>query len=96
MPCSDERDDLRKHEGVIARLLKARTVLVSGPVDQELAEEIIAQLLVLDAESHDPIRVFVTSQGGHDLVGLGFFDPRVVGALGHKKRRLDPIGVKHR
>ena len=46
-------------------MLKTRTVLVSGAVDDKLAEKTIAQLLILDAENHDPIRVMITSQGGN-------------------------------
>ncbi len=56
------------------RLLKARTVLISGQVDQELAERVISQLLILDAESHDPIRVLITSQGGHVDAGYAIHD----------------------
>ena len=47
---------------------------VSGTVDEELAEKVIAQLLVLDAESNDPIRVFITSPGGHVDAGLAIHD----------------------
>ena len=63
-----------KSEGVLAKLLKSRTVLVSGTVDDELAEEVMAQLLVLDAESHDPIRVLISSPGGHVDSGFAIYD----------------------
>ena len=56
------------------RMLKARTVLVSGGVDDKLAEKVIAQLLILDAENHDPIRVVITSQGGHVDSGFAIHD----------------------
>ena len=51
--------------GLGLRMLKTRTVLVNGPVDQKLAEKVMGQLLLLDADNHAPIRVLITSQGGH-------------------------------
>jgi ATP-dependent Clp protease protease subunit len=63
-----------REEGIGARMLKARTVLISGGVDDKLAEKTIAQLLVLDAESHDPIRIVITSQGGHVDSGFAIHD----------------------
>lgn len=64
----------RRPEALPLRLLKARTILVSGGVDQELAEEVIAKLLLLDSESHDPIRVFVSSPGGAVYPGYAIYD----------------------
>lgn len=46
--CGSGHDN--KLEGIGAKLMKSRTVLVSGTVDPELAEKVMAQLLVLDGE----------------------------------------------
>jgi ATP-dependent Clp protease protease subunit len=67
-------DSSPREEGLGLRMLKTRTVLVSGPVDDKLAEKTIAQLLILDAENHDPIRVMITSQGGHVDSGYAIHD----------------------
>ena len=56
------------------RMLKTRTVLVSGGVDDKLAEKVMSQLLILDADNHDPIRVMITSQGGHVDSGFAIHD----------------------
>lgn len=61
-------------EGLGLRMLKTRTVLVNGPVDQKLAEKVMGQLLILDADNHDPIRVMITSQGGHVDSGFAIHD----------------------
>jgi ATP-dependent Clp protease, protease subunit len=61
-------------ESLGLRMLKTRTVLVAGGVDDKLAEKVIAQLLILEADNHDPIRVIVTSQGGHVDSGLAIHD----------------------
>ncbi len=47
------------------RLFKARTLIISGEVNQKLASEVMGQLLALDAEGDEPITVFINSQGGH-------------------------------
>jgi len=71
MACPEDPEDAQRPDrGVTARLLKTRTVLIQGAVEEELAERVIAQMLVLDAESHDPIRVIITTPGG--MVDVGF------------------------
>ena len=71
----DDKDDKEEKGGGFASLLlKTRTVLINGEVDHELAEHVIAQLVVLDSESHDPIKAFVTSQGGHVDSGFAIHD----------------------
>ncbi|MGE0787878.1 MAG: ATP-dependent Clp protease proteolytic subunit [Sandaracinaceae bacterium] len=47
------------------RLFTARTVLVFGEITAELAERTAARLLGLAASSDDPIRVVLSSPGGH-------------------------------
>ncbi len=74
MTCPEEKDQAKGPEGLSPRLLKARTILITGQIDEEMAESVVAQLLVLDAESHDPITVIVTSQGGHVDSGFAIHD----------------------
>lgn len=65
------------------RLFRARTLVISGEVNQQLASHVIAQLLAMSAESDDPITVFINSQGGHVESGdtihdmVRFVNPRV-------------------
>ncbi|HVX88728.1 MAG TPA: ATP-dependent Clp protease proteolytic subunit [Gemmatimonadales bacterium] len=47
------------------RLLKSRTIIISGEINQKLAASVMAQLLALSADSSDPITVYLNSQGGH-------------------------------
>lgn len=74
----DEDDEDEKKQGQMdglgSKILKARTVLIAGQVDQTLAEKTIAQLLILDADNNEPIKVFVTSQGGHVDSGMAIHD----------------------
>jgi len=61
-------------DAVLSRMLKIRTVLLSGEIDHDVAERAISQLLILDADSHAPIRVIVSSQGGHVDSGFAIHD----------------------
>jgi ATP-dependent Clp protease protease subunit len=51
------------------RLLRARTIIVSGEINQKVAASVSAQILALGAESDAPIRMFINSQGGHVEAG---------------------------
>jgi ATP-dependent Clp protease protease subunit len=64
----------REAEGIGLRMLEARTILVSGSIDDKVAARTVAQLLILDADNHDPIRVIITSQGGHVDSGFAIHD----------------------
>lgn len=70
----EEKNEKEKKDDFGALMLKARTVLVNGEVDQELAQKVISHLIVLDAESHDPIRIIITSPGGHVDSGYAIHD----------------------
>lgn len=49
----------------VEALFAARTVLVFGEVNTALARSVSAQLIALASITDDPIRVIVSSQGGH-------------------------------
>lgn len=52
------------------RMFKARTIIISGEITQELSEKVMAQLLALSAESATlPITIYINSQGGHVEAG---------------------------
>ncbi len=56
------------------KLLKTRTVLLSGEINKTLAERVIRQLLLLEDAGDDPIRVFIDSPGGDADAGYAVFD----------------------
>jgi ATP-dependent Clp protease protease subunit len=72
-------DEDPKVDGILSRnikerLFKARTVLIFGEVNTALAQATVTQLLALSADSNEPIRVLVHSQGGHVEAGDTIFD----------------------
>lgn len=56
------------------KFLKTRQILLSGEVNKQLAEKIVRQLLVLEADSDEPIRIFIDSPGGDVDAGYAIFD----------------------
>jgi ATP-dependent Clp protease, protease subunit len=62
----DEEEGKSSPNGMmVAKFLETRTVLIFGGIDQKLAQTVSTQLLYLDHISHDPIKIFINSPGGH-------------------------------
>ena len=58
-----------------SRLLKDRIIFVSGKIEDNLANIVIAQLLFLEKESEsEDIQMFVNTPGGHIHSGLAIID----------------------
>jgi ATP-dependent Clp protease protease subunit len=57
------------YDPVTERLLRARTIIISGEITQRLAATVSSHLLALAAESDADITVFINSQGGHVEAG---------------------------
>jgi len=56
------------------KFLKTRQILLSGEINKALAEKIVRQLLVLEADSEDPIKIYIDSPGGDADAGYAIFD----------------------
>ena len=60
---------------IYSRLLKDRIVFVSGEIEDEMANAIVAQLLFLQAEdSRKEISMYINSPGGSVTAGLAILD----------------------
>jgi len=60
---------------LFSRLLRERIVLVNGPIDDDLASLIVAELLFLASESAErDINLYVNSPGGVITAGLAIYD----------------------
>jgi ATP-dependent Clp protease protease subunit len=60
--------------GLLIRMLKTRTILLSGEINKDLAEKTIRQLLLLENMGDEPIRIFIDSPGGDADAGYAIFD----------------------
>lgn len=60
---------------IYSRLLKERIVFIGAPIDDNIANLVIAQLLFLEAEDPDrDITVYINSPGGIVTAGLAIYD----------------------
>ncbi|MCK4351177.1 MAG: ATP-dependent Clp endopeptidase proteolytic subunit ClpP [Candidatus Krumholzibacteria bacterium] len=60
---------------IYSRLLKDRIVFIGAPVDDAIANLVIAQLLFLEAEDPDKdVQLYINSPGGMVTAGLGIYD----------------------
>ncbi len=70
----EQEDQANRDQSLGLRMLQTRTIVVSGAIDDKVAARTISQLLILDAENHESIRVMITSQGGHVDSGFAIHD----------------------
>jgi ATP-dependent Clp protease protease subunit len=60
---------------IYSRLLKDRVIFAVGPVEDYMANVIVAQLLFLESENPDKdIALYINSPGGHVTAGLAIYD----------------------
>ena len=60
---------------IYSRLLKERVIFVVGPVEDHMANLIVAQLLFLESENPDKdISLYINSPGGSVSAGLAIYD----------------------
>ena len=59
---------------IYSRLLKNRIILLSGEINDDTSNVIIAQLLYLDSISNDDISLYINSPGGSITSGMAIYD----------------------
>jgi ATP-dependent Clp protease protease subunit len=66
---SETAPPLSMIDPVAQKLFASRTVIISGEINQAVAERAMTQLLAMASESDKRITVFINSQGGHVEAG---------------------------
>ena len=76
IPTVIEKDgQIERAYDIYSRLLKDRIVFLGEPIDDHVANLIIAQLLFLDAEnSNKDIKFYINTPGGSVTAGLAIYD----------------------
>lgn len=60
---------------IYSRLLKDRIIMLGTPINDEVANIVIAQMLFLEADNPDKdIQLYINSPGGSVTAGLGIYD----------------------
>jgi ATP-dependent Clp protease protease subunit len=69
-----EEDKQSGQDPFMGKMLKTRTILLSGEIRKDLAERTIRQLLLLEDMGDEPIKIFIDSPGGDADAGYAIFD----------------------
>ena len=60
---------------IYSRLLKERVIFIVGPIEDHMANLVVAQLLFLESENPDKdISIYINSPGGSVTAGLAIYD----------------------
>jgi len=83
-PAEADRNAAAMTDAVRDRLFEARTLIISGEINQKLVSHVMGQLLAMAAHNDKPITIYINSQGGHVESGdtihdvIRFIKPRVL------------------
>ncbi len=76
----DEEEDAKKKapempDPLTEKFIKTRQIILSGEINKDLAEKIVRQLLVLEADDAEkPVYIYIDSPGGDVDAGFAIFD----------------------
>lgn len=70
----EKKKEIAENPALNDKLLKTRSVMLTGEITKESADQVIRQLLVLDSESSDPITIYINSPGGDVDGGFAIYD----------------------
>ncbi len=59
---------------LLDKLMKTRSVMLSGEINKDTANDFAVRMLILDSESNDPITVYINSPGGDVDSGFAIYD----------------------
>lgn len=70
----EQKKEYRPDPGLNEKLLKKRTLFISGEIDKDKADQFAREILSLDYESSDAIHVYINSPGGDVDAGFAIYD----------------------
>lgn len=84
----EKNSDGERVYDIYSRLLKDRIIILSGEIDDGLANSVVAQLLYLDSVNHNPISLYINSPGGSITSGMAIYD-----TMGYIKSKVSTICI---
>ncbi len=85
----EDRRGNRSYYDIFSRLLKDRIIFLNGPVNDQMANIIIAEMVFLEKEnSKEDIQIYIQSPGGSVAAGLAIYD-----AMQYIKPNIVTIGM---
>ena len=70
----EEKKNKTQDVGLSEKLMKTRSVMISGEINKDAADDFAQRMLVLDSLSQDPIYVYINSPGGDVDSGFAIYD----------------------
>lgn len=70
----DKENSGERSFDIYSKLLKDRIIFISGEIDDNLSNSVVAQLLYLDSLNHNDIYLYINSPGGCVTSGLAIYD----------------------
>ncbi|MBR3049632.1 MAG: ATP-dependent Clp protease proteolytic subunit [Bacilli bacterium] len=70
----DKDLDSERSYDIFSRLLKERIIFISGEINDNTANSVVAQLLYLDSINNNDISIYINSPGGSITSGLAIYD----------------------
>ncbi len=70
----EKMTEAKENPSLGEKLLKTRSVMISGEINKDLSDKFSKEMLVLDSESNDEITVYINSPGGDVDSGFAIFD----------------------
>src|SRR3981081_910709 len=78
---------------IYSRLLKERVIFLGGPINDQMGNLIVAQLLFLESENPDKdIHLYINSPGGSVSAGMAVYDTKHVTKPGCSAPLTGPAG----
>lgn len=71
---ANEEKEKQRGNDFVAKLLKTRTIMVTDEVSKKMAQQIMTQLVLLEEENNDDIKMFINSPGGDADAGFAIYD----------------------
>lgn len=70
----DKENDGERSYDIFSKLLSNRIIFITGEIDDNLSNSVVAQLLYLDSINHEDISIYINSPGGSVSSGLAIYD----------------------
>lgn len=74
MRLEEEKENTNVKPQADDRLLRTRSIILSGEINKDSADKVIRDLLVLDSESGEPVKIYINSPGGDVDAGYAIYD----------------------
>lgn len=70
----DQENNIERSYDIYSKLLANRIVFITGEIDDNSSNSVVAQLLYLDSLNHNDIYLYINSPGGSVSSGLAIYD----------------------